>query len=105
MYLTLLHTVHLDALFDCNPPLSRELFSTHVYVSLCYLFRKTRILTHSCEHDPVWFLAQVEDREDCKTMFFRMDKASLRLGIPECIGNACNCVDDTKNVSTLSQFS
>lgn len=49
----------------------------------------------------VWFPAQVEDSEDCKEMFFRMGKASLRLGIPECVGDECNCVDDTKNVSTL----
>lgn len=39
--------------------------------------------------------------EDCREMFFRMDKASLRLGVPECVDDACNCIDDTVNVSMV----
>ncbi|CAM9728040.1 unnamed protein product, partial [Sphacelaria rigidula] len=35
-------------------------------------------------------------------MFFRMDKASLRLGVPECVDDTCNCIEDTVNVTVVN---
>ncbi|CAM9656283.1 unnamed protein product [Ascophyllum nodosum] len=50
-----------------------------------------------------WTVYQpTEHSEDCKNMFFRMDKARLRPGIPDCIGIACNCVDDSREVTVVN---